>query len=247
MQGRHVLIDSPQLGRPVHLWCYGWWGTPVLVFPSASGMAHEWQSQGMIDALAPWVNAGRLKLYCAESNVAEAWTRKEGSPAWRLARHEAYTRFVMEALVPWIRQDCRSPQIPLGVMGCSLGGMYAVSTALREPETFRWALGMSGRYDLRELTRGWDTEALYFHNPLAFVPGLRGQALERVRHHARIDLVCGQGAWEDGCIEETVALGKLLRAKGIQGETDIWGKDVEHGWAWWRRQVVLHIARRFGG
>ena len=34
-----------------------------------------WEAQGMIDALAPLLEGGRLKLYCPESNVAEAWTR----------------------------------------------------------------------------------------------------------------------------------------------------------------------------
>jgi hypothetical protein len=71
--GRHQTIDSPELGRPVHLWTFGWFGQPLIVMPSAAGMAHEWQQQGMIDALAPLLRAGRIKLYCPETNVAEAW------------------------------------------------------------------------------------------------------------------------------------------------------------------------------
>ena len=65
------------MGRSVHVWCFGHYGHPVVVFPSAAGFAHEWQAQGMVEALEPMIQAGRIKLYCPESNVAEAWTRSE--------------------------------------------------------------------------------------------------------------------------------------------------------------------------
>ncbi len=245
MNGRHQLIDSPELGRKVHIWTFGWWGMPVVVFPSAAGFAHEWQAQGMIDTLGPWLRAGKIKLYCPESNVAEAWTRKESDPAWRIGRHSVYERFVIDTLVPWVRADCRSEAMPLAATGCSLGGMYAVNMALKHPETFRWALGMSGRYDVRNLNGGFDSAEVYFHNPLAYVPSLGGESLERIRRNTEIQLVCGRGAYEEGCIEETIALGAWMRRKGIPGETDIWGTEWKHDWSSWKRQVVKHFSRRF--
>ena len=61
-----------------------------------------------------------------------------------------------------------------------------------------------------------------------------------------LTLVCGQGAFEEGCIEETIALGKLLDQKGIPAQTDIWGHDSAHQWPWWRKQAVYHLNRKFG-
>lgn len=244
--GRHQTIDSPELGRPVHLWSFGWFGQPIIVMPSAAGMAHEWQQQGMIDALAPLLRAGRIKLYCPESNVAEAWTRKESDPEWRIGRHAVYERFVIDTLVPFVRADCRSPQHPLAVTGTSLGGMYAALLALKYPETFRRAFCFSGRYDVRNINGGHDSPAVYFNNPLAFVPGLGGPHLARVRENTHLTLVCGQGAYEEGCIEETIALGQVLRAKGIPSETDIWGRDSAHQWPWWRVQAQKHLGRVYG-
>src|SRR6185503_380501 len=121
---QHRLLPSPAMGRDVHVWTYGHFGMPVVVFPTAAGFAHEWQAQGMVDALAPWLGSGRIKLYCPESNVAEAWTREEGDPRWRMSRHSAYERFVMETLVPFVREDCRSSHIKLAATGASLGGLY---------------------------------------------------------------------------------------------------------------------------
>ena len=48
---KHELVPSEAMGRKMHLWRYGHYGSPVLVFPSASGMAHEWEANGMVEAL----------------------------------------------------------------------------------------------------------------------------------------------------------------------------------------------------
>src|SRR5690554_1145836 len=180
-------------------------------------MAHEWAAQGMIEALSPLIQAGRMKLYCTESNVAEAWTRKEAPAPWRIGRHQAYERWVMGTLVPFIRRDCRSRDIPLAVTGTSLGGMYAATFALKHPETFAWALCMSGRYRATVFTGGFSNADVYYNDPLAFVPNLAGPDLERVRK-THLTLVCGQGRWEEGCIDETLELADVLRHKGIPHE-----------------------------
>src|SRR5690606_32976777 len=73
----HELLPGRVMGRPMHLWRYGHFGKPLLVFPTAAGFAHEWAAHDMVAALAELLDGGRLKLYCTESNVAEAWTRRE--------------------------------------------------------------------------------------------------------------------------------------------------------------------------
>ncbi|MEM7051324.1 MAG: alpha/beta hydrolase-fold protein [Acidobacteriota bacterium] len=242
----HDLIPSRAMDRSINIWRFGHWGRPLLVFPSAAGMAHEWRAHGMVDTLGSLVGGGKLKLYCTESNVAEAWTRKDHSPEWRIRRHMAFERYVLDDLVPFIRADCRSPKIRIGVTGCSLGAFYAALFALKFPEVFDYALCMSGRYEARNFTDGFSNLDVYFNNPLAFVPSLEGEDLERVRRHTHLTLVCGQGKWEEGCIEETQAMGSLLEAKGISHFRDIWGHDVSHDWEWWQRQARHHLGQRYG-
>ena len=238
---KHELIPSEIMGRRMHLWRFGHFGPPVLVFPSASGMAHEWDAHGMIEALADFLEGGKLKLYCSESNVAEAWTRRENPAAWRIKRHQAFERYVVSELVPFIRRDCGSSEIPIAVTGTSLGAYYAANFTLKFPTIFNHALCMSGRYDVTWLTDGFSSEDIYFNNPLAYVPGLEGEQLEQVRRHAHLTLVCGQGKWEDGNIEETHQLARVLEAKGISHLKDLWGHDVSHEWEWWRRQARFHL------
>jgi esterase/lipase superfamily enzyme len=243
MTARHILLDSPALGRKVHLWAYGHFGPPVLAFPSAAGFAHEWDKQGMIDVLAPLIRAGKMKLYCPESNVSEVWTTKDAPLAQRMAKHRAYEQFVLDTLVPFIREDCRWPSAPITALGCSLGGTYAALFALKQPETFRQVLSMSGRYLMTALTGGESHSELYFNSPLHFVPGLQGEHLDRVRKNTHLTLVCGRGMWEEGCIEETIALGELLQHKQIPSQADIWGRDSRHDWDWWQKQVAVHLPR----
>lgn len=244
MVGRHELIEGGPMGRNMHLWRFGHFGMPVIVFPTAAGFAHEWKAQGMVEVLADLLGRGKMKLYCPESNVSEAWTRKENDPAWRIGRHLLYEQWVMDVLVPYIYNDCGG-KIPIAVTGSSLGGMYAANFALKYPDTFKWSLAMSGRYEARNFTGGYDSPEVYFNNPLAYVPNLTGPALERVRQ-THITLVCGQGKWEEGCIEETRALAAVLRRKGIPHDEDIWGHDVRHDWDWWKRQARFHFQRVLG-
>lgn len=245
MDGIYERIPSSAMGREMHVWRYGWWGAPVLVFPSAAGFAHEWQKEGMIDTLDPLLRAGKIKLYCPESNVAEAFTRKEERGAVKIAKHLAYERFILDTMVPFIRQDCNLPAARIGVVGCSLGGLYAALFALRHPETFDYALCMSGRYEITQFLGGYNAPDVYFSNPLAFVPNLHGEALDRVRQ-THLTMVCGTGQWEEGCIEETLALCDAFRDKGIPHDRDIWGKDSAHHWSWWKKQCLHHLSRVYG-
>ena len=245
MKRRHERLPNDPMGRPVHVWCFGHWGAPVVAFPTAAGFAHEWDRQGMVEALGDLIDGGKIKLYCPESNVAEAWTRRETDPAWRLTRHRAYEHFVLETLLPWIRQDCGGAEQRVATVGASLGAFYAANFALKYPEVFHYALCMSGRYDMAHFGGSQASPELYFNNPLAYVANLDGAALERVRGNTHLTLVCGQGAYEEGCIEETNALADVLEHKGIPHTRDIWGRDVRHDWPWWKRQAVFHLGRTF--
>ena len=244
MYSQHLQLASPALGRRVHLWKFGHYGAPVLVFPSAAGFAHEWQHHGMVEALAPLINAGKIKLYCPESNVSEAWTREDNPPWWRIQRHAAYERFIMETLVPYIYTDCHSPGLPITVTGSSLGAMFASLFALKHPETFPLALCMSGRYLATPFMNGFINDDVYFNSPLHFVPNLNGGDLHRARK-THLVLVVGQGPFEGRCIHETHSLADHCHRKGIPHQRDIWGHDVAHQWPWWRRQAIHHFERFF--
>jgi esterase/lipase superfamily enzyme len=246
MFSQHQRVPSAAMGRSMHLWRFGHYGVPLVALPSAAGIAHEWEYNGLIESLRPLIEEGRLKLYCTESNVAESWTDDERHPAERVERHQSFERYVVDELVPWIRDDCRTPDIRIALAGTSLGAFYSANLALKHPETFFYALCMSGRYDTRWLTDGFTNEDIYYNNPMAFVPNLAGEALERVRRGVHLDLVCGQGRYEGSNGFATAAFAHVLRRQGISHRHEPWGPAASHEPIWWSRQVAHYLGQRFG-
>jgi esterase/lipase superfamily enzyme len=244
MGARHHLLDSPSLGRRVHVWSFGEVGEPLVVFPSNAGVAHEWRESGMIDALGPLLAAGRMKIYCPETNVSRSFSGT-GSMTQRMAHHAAYEHFVMHTLVPFIRQDCRMPRARMAATGCSVGALYSALFVLKHPETFSHALCLSGRYRTSRFFDGNSNQDVYLNDPLAFVPNLRGASLDRVRNRAHLTVVVGRGAHEDGCIPETAEFGAVLRRKHIPNHVAFWGRDSSHTYPWWQKQARHYLSQMF--
>ena len=248
MLRRYEKIYSPAIGRDIQVTAFGHFGAPIIAFPSGGGQFFDFENNGMIGAVAHLINAGKIKIYCPESIDHETWLNHYADPHWRGIRYGAYIDFLLNNLVPAIRTDCRDSNLRVALTGCSLGAYHAANLALKFPDVFHYALCMSGRYDLEQII-GQSSGSLevYFNNPIAFARNLHGGELEAVRHNTHLALVCGQGAWEDKCLTETHNLADAMAEKGISHERNIWGHDVEHHWFWWRKQIVYHLEKTFGG
>jgi esterase/lipase superfamily enzyme len=194
----------------------------------------------MLDALGPLFAAGRIKLYCPESNISQSFSG-EGPLDARMERHRQYEHFILDTLVPFIREDCRSPDARVLATGCSMGAMYSALFALKFPEIFRGALCLSGRYRGANFVGGGYSDELYFNDPLGFLPNLEGAALERVRRNTHLTLVVGRGPFENACIPETIELGGWLKRKGVPSHLGVWGQDSRHDYSWWRRQAAHYL------
>ncbi|MBA8795682.1 esterase/lipase superfamily enzyme [Friedmanniella endophytica] len=236
--------------RNLHVIRYGHWGRPVLVFPSEAGRAWDFENNGMIEAVRPLIEAGRVKLYCVDSLDAETWSDQWLPTEERARRHGVYTRWLIDQVVPFVHADSGGPPAPgseLITTGCSLGAYHAVQFTLQRADLAPLAIGLSGNYD-PSTWRPWGEtgEALYFANPTSYVPHLHGDHLEWLRQRVSILLVVGQGAWEThptGALPSSVRFAEILRSKGIRSELDLWGYDVSHDWEWWARQLAHHLPR----
>ncbi|MDQ3397014.1 MAG: alpha/beta hydrolase-fold protein [Deinococcota bacterium] len=246
MQRRYETLYNPAIGREVQVLAFGHHGAPIIAFPSGGGQFFDFESNGMIAAVAHLIEGGKLKVYCPESLDHESWLNHGANPHERALRHRAYEDFIVHTLVPAIRSDCRDEAIKVGLAGCSLGAYHAANFALKLPHLFGYALCMSGRYDVEEFCGQSGSPEVYFNNPLGYLANLHGEALMHVRRNTHIALVCGQGAWEDKCLRSTHRLADLLMQKGVSHERDIWGFDAEHHWYWWCKQLAHHLSRALG-
>ncbi|MDX2175933.1 MAG: alpha/beta hydrolase-fold protein [Candidatus Sumerlaeia bacterium] len=238
-------IYSPALGHDMHVWAYGHYGRPLLAFPSAACSANNWADYGMIHVLAPWIAAGKLKVYCTSSVDGDCLLNPDSPEPIRVHRMQCFEDYVLNNLVPAIRFDCRG-DVQIATAGVSSGGYHAVHWGLKRPDIFPWALGMSGKYDIARLWEGYGSQGAYFSDVMSYSANMHGPHLDWVRRHAHIILTAGRGPHEGNCLPETERLGAILRAKGVSSETDIWGHDAAHHWFWWKRQLTHHIGRALG-
>jgi esterase/lipase superfamily enzyme len=242
MRRDHVAIHAPAIGLDGGLLAYGHHGRPLLVFPSQQGRCWDYEERGMIEAVKPLIDDGRVKIYCVDSYDGHSWHDDSIGLEDRARRGEAYESWILHQVVPWIYQDCGG-ELEIMVTGCSFGAYHAANFALKHADLFPLAICQSGVYDVSVVGWGDKGEGFYFNNPADYVPNLHGDHLDWLRNQVSLLLVCGQGQWEDttGALESTKRFAGLLAERGIRHEVDLWGHDVPHDWPSWRNQLAHHL------
>ncbi|WP_249999379.1 esterase family protein [Actinoplanes sp. M2I2] len=224
---------------------HGHYGRPLLVFPTEKGNAWEWSDNGMVAAIEPLLEAGRVKLYCVDSFDEGTWSAHHLPLEERARQHAGYETWILDAVVPHIRADS-GDDVEIATIGCSLGAYHALNLAFRHADLFPAALCFSGNYDPGTWNAwGERGDAVYFNNPMDYVANLHGDHLGWLRERLTILLVCGQGQWEDttGALASTPGMAALLAEKGLRHEYDLWGPDIPHDWPSWRDQVTTYLPR----
>jgi esterase/lipase superfamily enzyme len=223
---------------------YGSYGRPVLAFPSEQGPAWQYEERGMIESIAPLLDAGRVKLYAVQSYDSWTWHDTSVPLEERAQRHGHYEDWILNRVVPWIAEDTAGGG-ELIVTGCSFGAYHAANFCLKRADLFPLAICQSGVYDVSVVGWGHEGDSVYFNNPANYVANLEGDHLDWLRSRASLLLVCGQGQWEDttGALESTNRFAQLLGSKGLRCELDLWGFDVPLDWPSWRAQLAFHLPR----
>jgi esterase/lipase superfamily enzyme len=231
---------SERLEREVTLVRWGSFGQPVIVFPTAGGDAEEIERFLMIDALAPLLDAGRIKVYSCDSAAGQALLAREGSARHQMWLQDQFHRYVRHEVVPAIRADCKS-ELEIWAAGASIGAFHSVAMVCRWPDVFARALAMSGTYDLRRFFETGPndfSDEFWVSSPIHFVPTLEGRHLDVLR--TRFILIpSGEGRAED--IGESWRLANLLGKKGIPNRVDSWGPEWHHDWPTWRAMLPKYL------
>lgn len=232
-------IASQHLGQNVNWNRWGEIGTPVLFFPTAAADSEEVERFLMVQALAPLLAEGRMKLYSVDSVAGQALL--SGKSAAEVARvQKRYDRFVYEELVPAIRRDCNSPDIEIIVTGPSIGAFNALSMICNHPDVFSKAICLSGTYDITKWMNHEVPMEHYLISPLHFLPNLGdGPQLARLRQRF-VFLAHGTGRWEEP--DQSWRVRHVLQSKGIPNYVDPW-EGYDHDWPTWRKMLPQFLAK----
>jgi esterase/lipase superfamily enzyme len=216
----------------------------VIAFPSQQGGPGQYEDFGMVGAIGELLEAGRIKLYCADSYDSASWHAGELPLEERARRHAVYERWIVETVTPWIRTDVGG-EAEIALTGVSFGAYHAANFALKRADLFPLAICQSGVYDVSAVGWGEPGDAVYFNNPMDYVSHLGGDHLEWLRSQVSLVLVVGRGQWEDttGSLESTHRFAGLLGEKGIRHELEVWGHEWPHDWPSWRAQLGTILPR----
>lgn len=229
---------SHNLGHEMTLKRYGNWGYPIIVFPAAKGSYIDYENFGMVDALRPHIESGKIQLISIGSIDEQTWNNKGVHPMHIGPRYEAYDRYVCEEVIPFVREfDWRRPI----TTGCSMGGYHSANFFFKHPDLFGGCIAMSGCYKLDMFVGDFRDDHVYYNSPLYFLPNVNDPDLLDLYRQGHIVISVGQGRWEDQHRIETKMLEDVLASKGIPAWVDWWGHDVDHDWPWWRQQIPHFI------
>jgi esterase/lipase superfamily enzyme len=235
---------SPRLGLDMPIVRYGNFGRALLLLPTASGDFLEAERMWLIKSIEPLIFAGRVTVFSIDSINRYAWMNDQVRVPEAARRQALYSGYIEEEVVPHVRRVLQNPSARIGATGASFGAFYAANAVLRRPDLFDTLIAMSGFYDLGPgYLHGYGDDNVYFNNPLSYLPGIGGGALDLLRH-TQIHIVAGQGAYERP--DASARFSEALWSKGISNQLDLWGHDVNHDWPWWRKMLPYSLTQRVG-
>jgi esterase/lipase superfamily enzyme len=214
---------------------FGRGGARVIAFPTSRGRFHEWEDQGMIRALSHFLESGWLHLTCVDGIDSESWYARWKHPGDRAWRHEQYTSYVINEVLPWTHWRNGHPFAITA--GASFGSFHALSMGLRFPDRFGRVLSMSGLTDIKPFLDGYHNETVYFQNPVDFIDNEHDPW--RLDHLRRQDIILAVGNG-DQLVHQNRELSAKLWGKGIGNALREWD-GFAHDWPVWHHMVNRYI------
>ncbi len=219
---------------------YGHYGYALLMFPTAANDFLEYERFQLIDSIAGFINEGTLKAYCINSINDESWLNDYIHPCDRAVRQQQYNHYIIEEVIPFINDNCRS-KVPKITCGASLGAYHAANTFFRKPELFSGFIAMSGSYDLKAYVHEYYDDNIYFNSPVDYLSNLNDRKILKKIRNKNIIIASGRGENEDVFASEQ--LSEILQSKNIQHWLDLWGDDMAHDWPTWKKMLPYFLSK----
>ncbi len=242
MDRRTTAWFSHNLGMEMPLVAYGHAGYPLLMFPTAAADYLEYERFLLVDALRPFIDAGRVRAYSINSVNRYSLLNEQASPPVKAELLMRFDRYVIEEVLPLIRNDTGVHDARPLLTGASLGAFLSANAYFRHPDLLRGVIAMSGSYDIRSYLDGYFDDNVYFNNPVQYLENLDDDYhLPILQRADAIVILSGQGAYE--APGRSRQLSRILSAKGIPHALDLWGHDVNHDWPLWRKMLPYWLDR----
>ena len=234
---------SPALNKEMPIVSYGHFGFAILLIPTAAADYLEYERFQLIDAIAPFINAGKCRVFSIDSMNKESWMNNQMLPEHKAIRHNQFNNYVFDEVVPFIRSNT-SDETMIYTCGASFGALHAMNLFMKRPDIINGAISMSGVYDLTEYTKGFWDDQVFYNSPVHYIPSLNDNwYLDKIKASHHIHIYTGSGNFEDPDAAKKFA--GILYTKGIWYDLDVWGPDIHHDWPTWRSMLPYILDKKF--
>ncbi len=222
---------------------YGHYGFALLLIPTAAADYLEYERFQLINALAPFIDAGKLKVFSINSMNKESWMNNDMLPEHKAIRHNQFNEYVFNEVIPFIRKSTSNDTM-IYTCGASFGALHAMNLFLKKPDLINGVISLSGVYHLTEYTNGYWDNQVYLNSPEHYIPNLTDEwYLNKIRASHHIHIYAGSGAYEDPASAKRFST--ILFDKGIWNNVEIWGSDIAHEWGSWLKMLPTIINTKF--
>ena len=222
---------------------YGHYGMPIVGFPTSGGDEGELERMGMIEGLADFLEAGRVKIFAVNSINETGFYNKSAHPYHRSWVQKQFDDYIRYEVVPFIYDHCQTPGIAIATMGASFGAYHAANTQFKHPDVIKRCFAMSGVYDVSSFMDGLYDDNFYFNNPSDYLRTLSDPWYYEQYHTCDIHIATGHGPYENA--RPSYEFSGLLASKGIPHHLDDWGDMGGHDWPYWVHQMRHYIGGLF--
>jgi esterase/lipase superfamily enzyme len=234
---------SSYLDKNVDLIVYGHYGFSIVLFPAFSDDCGESETEGLIEAIAPFINNGTCRVYALSGFLFNTWLDGSMKPEEKSKFHYQYNQFIEQELVPFIYYN-NGGAVPIFTCGASNGAYLAANTYFRRPDIFLGTIAMSGKYNISHYSKDFFDDNCYFNSPSLFLVNLNDPywlAFLRSRHHVYI--MSGSGEGEQP--HHTYDLAGILASKEIPHQMCVWGPEYCHNYETWKKMLAQILREKF--
>lgn len=234
---------SSNLNREMELLIFGHAGARVIVFPTSNGRFFDWENRNMVQALSHHIDQGWIQLFCVDSVDPESWWNNEIHPKDKANRHLQYHKYIIEEVLPFTLEKNDNPYVI--ALGASMGGFHAINIAFRFPDKFNRCVGMSGPYDLKQMSGPYPTFSWAYDyyddnvlecDPVPYIGSRSNGQIDKIK---KLDIIFPIGE-TDPLFGSNAQLSEILSAKGVPHAFRPWN-GFAHDWPEWQEMVLHYI------
>ena len=241
MQYEEVSWYSERVQRNMRIKIYGHYGAPIIVFPCQDKQSDDFFNNGMIDTLAPFIDEGRIKLFCLDSNDDETVSYSSWDKAHAAYKLEQYHQYVINEVLPFVDFKQQGKSYPY-LLGCSMGGSHSANTFYRRPELFSGFLSLSGSFDIARFFGGYFNSDIYNNSPVHYLANMDSNHYYIGEYNKKKTIaVVGQGSYEDLVLYSNYWLRDICANKNINTWIDIRDTNSIHDWWSWKNYIGYYL------